>query len=543
MAFDGVMLHQIVRQLQPLKGGRISKIYQISDTEILFIIKAQKVEQLMISAHSSYNRIHLTKRQYPTRNTPSNFIMLLRKYLEGGFINSLEQVSLDRYLIMEISSRNELGDRINLQLYVELMGKYANLILVNEGRIIDALKHIPPFENTIRTIQPGAQFKPTAPQLNKVDPFTIETVSNDENLFEKLLGFSPLLSQEVTYRLQQGQPYQKIMQEIAQSSSLYISEKNGEQYFHCLPLTHISSDYQCYEICEGLDYLYYSKEERERIRHISGDLFKFVRREISKCTNKIDKLNQQMSEAIDCDKYRIYGDILYANLDKVTKGMSEIRLEDFEGNPITIPLDNKLDGKGNARKHFIRYHKLSTGQKYIEEQLKIVSDNLEYFNTISQQLEMADFASANEIKTELQNNGYLKASHQKFRNKKPPEPAYLRITDGERTILVGKNNLQNNHITFKKASRFDTWFHIKDMSGAHVIIDTDKPDERQIRLCAMLAAYFSKARNSSSIPVDYTLVKELKKIPDSKLGKVIMKQYKTIYIDIDEKLLENYIAL
>ncbi|MBR6956848.1 MAG: NFACT family protein, partial [Erysipelotrichaceae bacterium] len=161
MAFDGMFLRQIVRQLQPLVMSRVNKIYLISDTEVLFNLKGQERYQLMVSCHSSYNRIHLTDRQYPTRTTPSNFIMVMRKYVEGGTILSIEQAGLDRYLIITVGNRNEIGDRIKLELYVELMGKYANLILVHDGRILEALKHIPPFENTRRTIQPGAAFKPT----------------------------------------------------------------------------------------------------------------------------------------------------------------------------------------------------------------------------------------------------------------------------------------------------------------------------------------------------------------------------------------------
>ena len=214
MAFDGIFLKQIVRQLQVLDGSHINKIYQISDTEILFSLYAQKKYQLMVSCHSSYNRIHITERDYPTRNTPSNFIMLMRKYLEGGTITSIEQAGLDRYLVINVLNRNEIGDRINLEVYVELMGKYANLILVYQNKIIDALKRIPPFENTRRTIHPGARFKVTESQPDKIDPFSIDSVSDSDNLFEKLIGFSPLLSDEVRYRLTHGQTYKQILDEI-----------------------------------------------------------------------------------------------------------------------------------------------------------------------------------------------------------------------------------------------------------------------------------------------------------------------------------------
>ena len=543
MAFDGIFLHQIVKQLDSIKGGKITRIYQISDTEVLFVLKGYANCQLMISAHSSYNRIHLTDRDYPTRQTPSNFIMLLRKYLEGGVITSIQQVSLDRYLIIEVSSRNDIGDRINLQLYVELMGKYANIILVNQGRIIDALKHIPPFENTIRTIQPGAVFKPTDPQVGKLNPFEIDEVDESENLFEHLIGFSPLLSDEFVYRMNRHQSYKSIIEEILASDSVYISEVNGEQYFHCIPLTHLSDKWQKYEICQGLDYLYYSKEEKERIRQITGDLFKFTRKEISKFTNKIDKLNQSLAEASDCDKYRYYGEIVYANLDKITKGMKSVVLTDFDGNNVTIALDNKLDGKGNGKKFFTRYRKLSTGKKYINEQLQIAQNNLEYFNAIQEQLMIADFSTAEEIKTELVNNGYLKNRQPKKKSKKSLEPNYTKIEFNGKMIYVGKNNIQNDFVTFKIANRMDYWFHVKDASGSHVVINSDQPNEAEIRFCAMLAAYYSKYRQSSSIPVNYTQVKQLKKIPESKLGKVSMKEYKTIYIDIDLDLLSQYITL
>lgn len=533
MSFDGVFLHQVVRQLQPLTGKRINKIYLISDTEILFIIKGYQSFQLIVSAHSTYNRIHLTNRSYPTRLAPSNFIILLRKYVEGGIIRSITQAGLDRYLIIEVDSKDDIGDRITLQIYVELMGKYANVILVKDDRIIDALKHIPPFENTIRTIQPGAIFTVTAPQTNKLDPFETADVSIEDNLSKKLVGFSPLLAQEVSYRMQK-QDYSEIMQLIKASHSLYLTLKDQEEFFHCIPLTHLSDEHQCFEICEGLDYIYFTKEEKERIRHITGDLFKFTRKEITKYTRKIDNLVSSLEEALDCDKYRHYGDLIFANLEQIKKGMKSITLNDFENNPITIPLDEKLDGKGNGKKHFTRYRKLSTGQKHIRAQIELTREHLEYFQLIQQQLEQADFDTASEIRQELENNGYLKAKVRRQRVKKPAEPNYTKVNFKDKTILIGKNNIQNEFITFKKAKRFDCWFHARDGSGAHVIINTSNPDEEEIRFCAMLAAYFSKNRQSGSIPINYTLVKNLKKIPDSKIGKLILREYKTIFIDIDE---------
>ena len=541
MAFDGIFLHQVTKQLQKAVGLRIVKIHQISDTEVLFSLKGYSSYQLMVSAHSLYNRIHFTSKKYPTRNSPNNFIILLRKYLESGVITSIKQAGLDRYLIFDVDNRNEIGDKIHLKLYVELMGKYANIILVHNDRIIDALKHIPPFENTIRTIQPGAKFTETPPQLNKINPLEVDEIHYDDKLSDYYTGISDLLANQIHF-LMQSQSYDEIKKAILNSDKMYITTVNDKQYFHCIPLTFLSQQYQQYDICEGLDYLYFSKEEKDRIRQLTGDLFKFTRREINKYTKKLAVLNADLQSAQQCDKYKLMGQILYSNLDKITKGNKSVTLCDFDGENITIELDEKLDGKGNAKKYFTKYRKLSTGQKYIQQQIDIAKENLDYFTSIAQQLEICDFASGQEIRQELERNGYLKARVQKARKKKPVEPNYSKIQFEGYTILVGKNNIQNDYITFKKASRFDYWFHIKQVSGAHVIINNSEPTEKQIRLCASLAAYYSCYRNSQSIAVDYTMVKNLKKIPNSKLGKVIMKQYKTIYIDINQKEIEQLIS-
>ncbi|MBR2546183.1 MAG: NFACT family protein [Erysipelotrichaceae bacterium] len=539
MAFDGIFLRQIVKQLQVLENSHINKIYQISDTEILFNLYTQRKYQLMVSCHSSYNRIHLTERNYPTRTNPSNFIMIMRKYLEGGTITSIKQAGLDRYLTISVANRNEIGDRIILDIYVELMGKYANLILVSDNKIIDALKRIPPFENTKRTIHPGARFKVTESQTGKIDPFSIEDVNDSDNLFEKLVGFSPLLSDEVRYRMNHGQTYKEIMCEIARSDSVCISSND---MFHCIPLTHLKMPYVSYPICEGLDEIYFSKEEKERIRQQTGDLFKFTRREIKKIETKIQRLEESLEEARNCDIWRQYGDVLYANMDKVVKGMKTVTLTDYSGNELTVPLDARLDVKGNARKCFQKYRKGSTGQKYIIEQLDNAIENLSYFNLIQQQLEQADFRTAREIRQELEKNGYIRRKKVRAPKKKPTEPQFLKIPFNDKFIYVGKNNIQNDYITFKKAGRVDTWFHVKDLHGAHVVITTSHPSEEEIRLCAQLAAWYSKARESSSIPVNYTLIKHIKKIPGSKLGLVSMSEYNTIYIDINEEYLRNFVT-
>ena len=238
MALDGILLHKIVENMACAIPSRIQKIYQISQNEVLFQLHNSTAgkSQLLVSCHSQYNRMLLTRRSYPTPNEPGNFVMVLRKYLEGATIESLEQIELDRWCDFKIKRHNDLGDAEELHLYVELMGKYANIILVRDGIIIDALKHIPPFENNRRTIQVGAKFTPT-PSQNKKDPFTCQYIDPDKNLTAQLAGFSPMLSNEVEYRMRHGQSFSSIMKEIEDSNELFIANNSNDAIFHCIAIT------------------------------------------------------------------------------------------------------------------------------------------------------------------------------------------------------------------------------------------------------------------------------------------------------------------
>ena len=545
MAMDGIFLRQVNKQLQTILPAKINRIYHISDTEILFQLRHQQTKiQLLISAHSLYNRINITNRNYPTPETPSNFIMVLRKYLEGGVLISCTQNGLDRYLHLEISSYDELGDKTIRHLYVELMGKYANVILCNqEYKIIDALKRIPPFENNKRIIQPGANFKETEAQPNKVDPFINNTYNPDKTFTAQFEGFSPLLSKEVEYRLHQKENFKDIIGLLDKSERLYLTKINDQLHFHCIPLTQFETKTTDYPIMEGLDEVYYVQEEHDRIRQQTGDLFKLVRREVKKYRSKLIKLQEAYEEALASEHWKEKGELLYSYLHLVKKGMEEIILPSFVDNTeVIIPLNPKWDGKQNAKKCFQKYTKGRNGKVYIKEQIDIANQELEYFLNLEYQLTVANFQDAKEIQQELIQNGYLKAKPERIRKKKKDiAPSYNELLSPEQnTIYYGKNNLQNEYITFKKANRLDMWFHVKDVSGSHVVLCSNNPTEADIRFCAMLAAYNSSAKESSSIPVDYCLVKDVKKIPKAKPGKVAITNHKTIYIDIDEALIQQY---
>lgn len=545
MALDGILLHKIVQKIKPEFPARINKIYQVSNSEILFQLKTQTTRKnLIISCHTIYNRLNLTERSYPTPEEPSSFVMLLRKHLESATIQSIEQGGLDRYVRLECHMRNEIGDKVIRYLYIELMGKYANLIFVDSnGKIMDALKRIPPFENNRRTIQPGAMFKETEIQPDKIDPFHATTYNPELTLTKQFHGFSPFLSKEVEYRLHNDESFVSIMKEIENSNTLYISNLNNEAVFHCIPLTHIQSPSKSYPLLEGLDIVYFHKEEQDRIKDLAGDIYRFVNHELKHQKQKLPKLQASYEESLDCDKWREYGDLLYANQHITTKGETSLQLPSFEdGSLVTIPLDPKLDINRNAKKCFQKYNKAKKGQVYILEQIEICQNEINYFDGIQQQLDLSSFDDAKEIQQELIELGYLKKKVSKIRKAKKKEtlPKVSKITlPNGIQISFGKNNLQNEALTFKLANKNDMWFHTKDFHGSHVVVHSQELDEDTIRSAAQLAAYYSKGRDSSSVPVNYAQIKTLKKIPGAKPGMVSLSTYKTIYIDPDESLLDS----
>ena len=534
MALDGIIINRIKEDLEAYLPIRINRISQTSATEIVFNVHADNVRtNLVISLHSSYNHICLSKKNYTTYNDPSTFVMVLRKHLLNGIIYRIEQFGYDRYLLLHVRARNEFYDEKEYVLSVELMGKYANLILVSdENRIIDALKKIPPYENTRRTILPGAVF--TLPEKqDKQDPYRPSEINFDESLVNQIQGFSKLLENEVRYRMS-SLTYEEIMKQVKESRYLYLTGVSDKYEFHVIPLTHLEKEAVQWNIQEGLDEVYYRNDEKERIRNISDDLFKVVRRQIKHFETKIRKLNVSLEEALNLQGDKENGDLLYTCENLEQKGLKQIEVSDFNGEMKQISLDPKLSIKGNANRYYSLYQKKRKGKGHIEEQIGIAENELEYFESISEQLSIADYADALDIREELSRYGYLKKNISK--NKKKKKVNLYQISVDGYVITFGKNNIQNSFLSFEYAHSNDTWFHAKQFHGSHVTVNTDKPSEKIIRICANLAAYYSKGRYSSSVPVDYCLVRDLKKVKGAKSGFVTFKNYKTIYIDpIEDK--------
>lgn len=543
MAYDGIMMHQVINQLnKTINGGRINKIYQISKYELLIQIRSNRTNyKLLLSCHPMYARIQLTNLNYPTPESPNPLTMLFRKHLEGGYIKEIKQIELDRICHILFGCNNEFGDYVEYHCYIEIMGKHSNIILCNhDQKILDCLKRITPNINSERFVQPGAKYYLPPVNYNKLNPFNHDFIENN-NLTKVYQGMSPILSKEILFRYDNGTSFSTIINELKLSDRLYISKTEQKEYFHLIPLTHLQVSYQEYSLFEGLDQHFNLIDQKERIKQQTSNLLKFISNEFQKNISKLAKLEASLHDSKNSDEYRIIGDLLYSNLHYIKKGMKHIELDNYYNNTkIMVDLDEKLDPKANAQRYYNKYQKAKSSIIYLNEQINLTKKEIDYFDSLLTLMENASYYDALEIKEELENLGYLKRKKKTNtirKNKKPAFETYY-TKDGVE-INIGKNNLQNDYLTFKHAHRYDTWFHVKDMPGSHVIVRGDQHSEYTIRLASNLAAFYSKGKNSSSVPVNYTLVKTLKKPHGAKPGQVILDSYKTIYIDPDPDCLNE----
>ncbi len=307
-------------------------------------------------------------------------------------------------------------------------------------------------------------------------------------------------------------------------------------------MTHLETPAHALPLLEGLDAFYANQEQQDRIAQHTGGLLKVINREIKRYTAKLPRLKEALEQALDIEKWQTYGDLLYAYGLDLPSGHSFLEVSDFSGQPLTIPLDQRYGGKENARRYYVKYHKGKTGQHYIREQIELTEQELQYFEGLRSQCEQADIEDAKEIAEELASRKLFRTAKKPLKSKQKKRPNYLILNYDENTqVLIGKNNVQNDTLTFKVAHKTDYWFHAADTFGAHVILKSAVLNEALIRFCANCAAYYSSSRYSSSVPVHYTQAKNIKKIPQKQLGFVSIKEYKTIYIDPDFSTIEPYL--
>jgi predicted ribosome quality control (RQC) complex YloA/Tae2 family protein len=561
MSFDGLFTHAMTTELRnTVKTGRISKIYQPSKYEILLHIRAKgKNTKLLLCAHPSYARVHLTEHAYESPAIPPMFCMLLRKHIEGGIIEEIRQLELERIIEFKIRSRNELGDESSKRLLIEIMGRHSNILLLDaDGKILDSLKHLSAAVNRHRTVLPGFQYI-APPDQNKRNPLLLQTEEEvirpldflagkmEQQLVQTFAGLSPIFATEIVKQaklINERTLPKAFFGAIAPLKTHKITANmivsNDKEYFYMLPLSHIQGERKTFAtLSELLDRFFFGKANRDRVKQQTNDLEKFLSNELAKNKKKRKKLQQSLVDAEKADRYQRLGELLTANLYAIKRGDRQVEVIDYydeAGATITIPLNPLKSPADNAQSYFQKYQKTKKSILHIHAQLEKTDEEIIYLDSLAQQMETASPKDIEEIREELAEEGYIKARAAK-KQKKPTKPVLdeYTSTDGT-TILVGKNNKQNEYVTNKLASRDDIWLHTKDIPGSHVVIRTKEPSEQTLTEAAHLAAYFSKSRNSSSVPVDYTAIRHVKKPSGAKPGFVTYTHQQTIYVTPDADL-------
>ncbi|MCO6530722.1 NFACT RNA binding domain-containing protein [Lactobacillus sp.] len=540
MAFDGLFIHSLLNSIKPtLVNGRLSKIYQPFEQDLVLTFRNERKNyQLLISANAQYPRFYLTKKAIANPDKAPTFVMVLRKYLEGSILQGIEQVGVDRIVNFRFSNRNELGDQVQLVLSVELMGRHSNVILYDNsnGHIIDLLKRINPDENRARILLPKAKYElpPLNPGINGFDlseqEFMQKAAVNDPSEFAgQINGLDRDDRSELIGYLEDDFSYSSFRTFIDQfdkkGAFVLLTPRNKRKIFPYLPyhldLVKESSDP---DLNHALDEFYLYQANHDWVKQKSSKIERLVKNEQKKLTKKVVKLKKQLEQAENSEGYRIRGEILNANLAQVKPGMTKISLPNYYDNnrPIEIKLDAALSPARNGQKYFTRYKKLRDSIKHVKEQIEIANDNLRYFDSIQTAIDNAEPEDIDQITDELINQGYLKRPQKQKRKKKVTEHNLnkFRLSSGK-TVLVGKNNYQNDWLTLKKANKTDIWFHVKNIPGSHVILQDANPSDDDILEAAEIAAYFSKAKNSAHVQVDYVQDKRVKKPNGARPGFVI----------------------
>lgn len=557
MAYDGLFTIAMTKELQQLVSGRIAKIHQPNAQEVIFTIRANGANQkLLFSIHPTYARVHMTEQVIENPPEPPMFCSLLRKHVEGGFIENIEQLDADRIIKITISSKNEIGDPITRILFAEIMGRHSNLIMVDAvtNKIVDSLKHLSPSVNSYRTVLPGSEYI-APPSQDKVNPVSasdeeiatfFDEIRNEDDIMQHFVGFSRLHATELVTRAQlQQAPLKDLFKPFIQqfvdggTQPTYL-EKGRKTIFSPNDLLSFDEKKTTYDTLSLLlDRVFFARAERDRVKQQAGDLEHWLQAEIQKLKHKLKKLDQDLKRAQNLEEYQLYGELLMANLYNFEKGASKVTVDNYyseTGEKVTIQLSERKSPIENAQAYYAKYNKFKNALVKVEEQIQIAKADITYFEMLLQQVEQASPADIEEIREELAEQGYMKLKKSK-RRKKPTKPTpekYVSSTGIE--ISVGKNNKQNDYLTFKIARKWETWLHTKDIPGSHVVIHSDAPDEQTILEAATLSAYFSKARESASVPVDYTEVKQVKKPSGAKPGFVIYFEQKTVFVTPDEDL-------
>ena len=541
MSFDGFFLHHMVEELRrELVNGRIQKINQPFEQELVLQIRSNRQSHhMLLSVHPVFGRIQLTQTTFENPAQPSTFIMVLRKYLQGALIESIEQVENDRIVEMTVSNKNEIGDHIQATLIIEIMGKHSNILLVDKSnhKILEVIKHVGFSQNSYRTLLPGSTYI-APPSTESLNPFTIK----DEKLFEILQ------TQETTAKNLQNL-FQGLGRDTANElENILVSDKLStfRNFFNqetkpCLTETSFSPvpfENQVGDpfssLSDLLDTYYKDKAERDRVKQQASELIRRVENELQKNRHKLKKQEKELLATDNAEEFRQKGELLTTFLHQVPNDQDQVILDNYYTNqPITIALDKALTPNQNAQRYFKRYQKLKEAVKYLTDLIEETKATILYLESVETVLNQAGLEEIAEIREELIQTGFIRRrQREKIQKRKKPEQ-YL-ASDGKTIIYVGRNNLQNEELTFKMARKEELWFHAKDIPGSHVVISGNLDPSDEVKTdAAELAAYFSQGRLSNLVQVDMIEVKKLNKPTGGKPGFVTYTGQKTLRVTPD----------
>ncbi|HGC7832190.1 TPA: NFACT family protein [Streptococcus agalactiae] len=546
MSFDGFFLHHLTNELQEqIEKGRIQKVNQPFDHELVLTIRNNRHNyKLLLSAHPVFGRIQTTEANFQNPQNPNTFTMIMRKYLQGAVIETIQQIENDRILEIVVSNKNEIGDHIKATLVVEIMGKHSNIILIdkNEHKIIESIKHVGFSQNSYRTILPGSTYI-APPKTKAINPFDI----SDQTLFE-LLQTNDLSPKNL----------QQLFQGLGRDTALELSHclkdnklNDFRQFFSreyypsltekSFSAVQFSSSHETFQsLGQLLDYYYQEKAEKDRIAQQASDLIHRVQSELEKNIKKLAKQQDELLATENAEEFRQKGELLTTYLSIVPNNQDIVVLDNYYTNQtIEISLDRALTPNQNAQRYFKKYQKLKETVKHLKGIISDTKNTITYLESVETSLNHASMEDINDIREELVETGFIKRrAHDKQHKRKKPEQ-YL-ASDGKTIIMVGRNNLQNDELTFKMARKGELWFHAKDIPGSHVLIrDNLNPSDEVKTDAAELAAYYSKARLSNLVQVDMIEAKKLNKPSGTKPGFVTYTGQKTLRVTPTQEKIDS----
>lgn len=581
MALDGAFLRHLKKEITDRAlGARVDKIYQPNKEELVFLLRTrQEAFKLLLSARANSPRIHFTQYAPENPKVPPMLCMLLRKRLSGAKLVEVRQPGLERLLYLDFDAANELGDKVRLSLVIEIMGKYSNIILVDgQGKIVDALKRVDEEMSSQRLVQPGlayelppAQNKPC--MLESQPEEIVEAIvhqpknqSLNKGILNALQGLSPVVCREIEHQVGRGQELftRDLTQEQRERLRFFLErlfttvrDTAGEPYmvtkikgkpmeFSFLNIVQygtLASVSRWEDFSSLLDEFYEERDRQDRMRVKAQDLLRLLANASERLSRKINLQRGELARSEDREHLRVCGDLINANLYRIERGSAFADLENFydENRLMRVKLDPALNATQNAQKYYKEYRKAKTAQQVLGEQIAQAEQELLYVDSVFDCLSRAQSESElNEIRQELREEGYLKAVRDKRKPPAPLAPLEFVSSEGFR-ILVGRNNRQNDKLTLKQANNNDIWLHTKNIPGSHTIIVTGgrQPGDATLKEAAMLAAYHSRAKDSSQVPVDYTQVRYVSKPQGAKPGMVIYVHYQTLFVTPQHELTEK----